>query len=360
MESKIIKLPESGVRISPQNCKVYWKDNSKYGYVCSIILPTCSSKVFGDMFFGTIEHIAEMAPFATICLNLQGDGFNIEKIAERFDELGFSYRIMEGRYSLKDGCPFNRIVDDTCMIAPQNTKMFLRVDDDFIFSKKGKLQKKTVGGQYLSCIHYMLSHPKCGVIATNRINGTAFLSKHIITPKWEEYRLEDNKIKHEHRDLSWFDDFVWTCTGILLRNVEDKEFNVKGRTLPKTVVDQDWVYDGEDVLAAAVRLGLGYYIARTEMINIRHVCTYSASKHPDDDPRKWCHIWEDDEFGFWVRANLNYNWNDIEKSRFIVGRKFFKDKYGELLDKEKCLELKGNYREKPTSEVIEEIKEFLD
>ena len=95
---KIIKLPQTKYRLSSENCRVVYKDNSKYGWVCSMILPTCNYKIFNRLFLKTLDNIADVAPFITICLNLQGEGFELDKITEKFDKLGFSYRIAFNKY----------------------------------------------------------------------------------------------------------------------------------------------------------------------------------------------------------------------------------------------------------------------
>jgi hypothetical protein len=364
MEKLIIKLPKTKYRLSSEDCKVIWKDNSEYGYVCSMILPSCNYKVFNRLFFKTVEYIKEVAPFATICLNLQGEGYDIEGITKKFDSLGFSYRIAQIKYDTSNGCPFNRIVDDTCLIAPQNTLMFMRADDDFVFHQKTFLNKLTAGQYYLSAIHYMLTHPNCGTIASNKTNFVE-QKKGLIGPIAEEYDFNEVKPKkpYEHRDMNQLKDFVWTCRGIFLRNLKESNngFELRGRTLPLEVVEQDWTHDGEDVLSPGVRLANGYYIARAKFGLVEHLCNYSSKKGDNGDPRKWAHIWEESKYGQWVRTNLNTDYDRILYSNFFVEPRIFKENYkGEDLSiKKNCRELTVNYNEIPTEKLIEEIKSLL-
>ena len=225
----------------------------------ALVIPTNEPYVFANYFMPSlIENMTDIKDFCTIAINFQDPYTNdqVEEYVARIQDAGFKVNyVLNPKYPVekKGYVPFNRIRNDAVKLVP-DAQFYALTDDDFKYLGKS-LKSPSAGEQYLRVLHYMLTHPLCGLVS---MSGSM-------------YRF----IPINHIGMMKTIDNEWYITG-------------KGmiyRRMPDFPLFSDDALDlkgaGEEKLLAAYRLYAGYYPAKMSNSRTQHEEIKSGKKDPN-------------------------------------------------------------------------------
>lgn len=307
--------------------------------VLGMVLPTNEPDTAFDYILGSLKNFEEVAPYVTFLCNFQKPWTQsqIEKAVSLIKSHGFDVRYCYNEYVIKNKgeIPVNRIRHDSASLMPE-ALFYNLTDDDMQFIGPTSSLEKSAGRQFLEICHYMLTHPKCGLLL---VGGSLYrtVPTHYISPADIINTYVTNK-------------------GLVSRNMGDEGYLIPFETI-------DLVGSEEEKLIAAYVLSHGLYPAKMRCGKVRHYENHTKNKLT-------CGT---DTYG-WAAASI-INQNNV---KYI--REHYKSTYGngkphsnDVVDKELYFcnggidvynpeivaEYSVNYENISTNQLIKEINEKL-
>lgn len=260
--------------------------------ILGFVVPTNEPDVAFNYLLSSLDGLEDAAPISTFLFNFQKPWTDdqIKRAVELCESHGFAVRYTFNSYEIKGKglVPFNQIRGDACKLMPE-AKFFMLMDDDFSFRGRSGAISKSAGDQIVDIIHYMLSHPKCGVTL---LKGNYYLKE---------------VAKYEVAPAVSIDNRYITDKGIILKNFDPDN----GLVVPIEALSL--LGSDEEKVACAWRLFHGYYPAVINHARILHYENCNSTT-VENAP---------------VKGEAMYNWNtdeilDANTNKFIREH-FYKD-----------------------------------
>lgn len=251
METKDLRLTENNI--------IYSDELTSHNKILGIILPTNDPTTMRDKFLKGLPNLTEVAEFSTILINFQ-DPYTEEEINEvisTIHQYNFKVRYTYNKYNFqKPYVPFNLMREDSAALLPE-AQYYLSVDDDVMVLGSSPKIQKTGGRQYLEILHYLISHPQCGLVSTTGTIGRT-PPLHYIGPNYKK----------------GINTYIQTGLGLFAKNL-----NRGGYWLP---ADTHTLYGAmEDLVAGAWRLSEGYYHAKMNCVRVQHKYQTGTTNNAD-------------------------------------------------------------------------------
>lgn len=130
-----------------------------------LVLPTNEPSTFSSIFMKGIDNLLPAKDLVVFNINFQEpwDDKSAESAVSELESKGFlvHYKLSPKYKFTKPKVPFNKIRNDT--VIDDDCKYYALMDDDMQFRGPSPRMNKNAGEQYLQIIHYMDTHPKCGI-----------------------------------------------------------------------------------------------------------------------------------------------------------------------------------------------------
>ena len=217
--------------------------------ILGFVIPTNEPDVAFSYLLSSLDGLKDAAPISTFLFNFQKPWTydQIRRAVKICESYGFAVRYTFNSYEIKGKglVPFNQIRGDASKLMPE-AKFFMLMDDDFSFRGRSSASSRSAGDQIVDIVHYMVSHPNCGITLL----------------KGNYYLKEVNK--YEVAPAVSIDNRYVTDKGIILKNFDpDNGLVVPNEALALLGSD-------EEKLACAWRLFHGYYPAVINHARILH------------------------------------------------------------------------------------------
>lgn len=325
---------------------IYSDDLTRYNKIVGIVLPTNDPETMFDRFLVGLPNLKEINEISTILINFQEPWTKdlIREAVSIIHDNGFKVRYTINKYVFENPyVPFNLMREDASQLLPE-AMIYLSMDDDFKVLGVSPKIGKTGGQQYLECIHYMLSHPKCGVISTTGTIGR--------NPA-REYLGPDYK-RHIRT-------YIMTGLGLFCRNLKLNDDS--GCFLPSGTHN---LYGAlEDMIAGSYRIANGYYVAKYNCVRVSNIVNTKAVSSTDEETfhkTGWekASVIESNNVKY-VKDNWNKDYNRKSLWQDSVSYELYESKGGlPVWDEEVARQLTVHYPKNSTRPLLQEIKDMFD
>lgn len=235
----------------------------------------------------SLESIKCLRGLATFLFNFQGPWTNelIEKAVFRVKKYGFDVKYQYHQYDIpkRGHIPIMKIRDDAARLL--ECKYYALLDDDMEFKGPSPKMDKSAGEQYLDSLHYLETHPNCGIVI---MGGTLV-----------------RKIKTGFISPTCLNDFYATGKGFILRAIDKRFTPEETRSI---------IGGGEEQILAGYRLVNGYYPAKLRASRTRHY-----ENHKKVIPGREMFGWIDVELlnnnaGAYIKSHFNPNFKGYSEN----------------------------------------------
>ena len=274
--------------------------------ILGLVMPTNEPETAFSLILPSLHQLKEISSISTFLINFQHPWTpeSVEECVKLITDIGFKVKYKFSTYDASDGVPFNLIRSDTCDLMPE-AKFFALIDDDMTFRGPSNAINKNAGQQYVDIIHYMMTHPRCGIVL---IGGTMVK------------RIPRNSIA----PIS-LKSIYQTGKGLIVRNMYPI-----GYVLPFDSLESKGAF--EERIAAGMVLYNGYYPAKLPFGRINHYENTGLFKKKKFARGEETYQWKSGKFLdnlIYVKEhyNPNYiyepfekglnNWNIVEPETYV-------------------------------------------
>lgn len=240
-----------------------------------IHLMTYNPEMMFGMFIPSLENLAKIAPISTMVISVNGSLYTDEQILEMSEKIRehgfqlFTYRQLDQSVlqTAKMFLKFRQNSIDYWNKLGDPPEYILELDDDMKFgpaNPDSEADYECSGGQFLRSIHYMDTHPKCGVVCHASYMGTK------------------NRPGMTYQGINEWGHNVSLQRGILLRNIPEMINQLAHREVVDTMIGgaDEWTY-------AISRMHHGYYVARTTCGRTTHKVSSTFGQSNDRGGFGW-------------------------------------------------------------------------
>ena len=253
--------------------------------ILGIMLPTVKTTK-NDLFnkcLQTFYNMKDLAPISTVLINFQQYSTDeVDVAVDRFHDLGFKVLYSRNTYDVSNNVPLNEINNDTADLM-ENALAYLRIDDDMRFNDPNS-KYKSPGRQFVESVHYLLNHPKCGIV----MHKNAMLKspgKNMVGP-------------HPKQTHDYLPTYISLGCGYVFRNLRANGFilpepvsrylesrlqKLAVSVSPRYLDIASIIFDHrEEVAFVIMQLIHGYYVAVYPETRVTHITCHNAQLTPED------------------------------------------------------------------------------
>ena len=130
----------------------------KYNLI-SAVIPTCNPEAFNACLKDGIKYLVPIKDYITLCFVFQPQWTEqtAQQAVQEIQDLGISVKYKFTQYDRSNGIQLNRMREEAAALNP-NSMLYSLIDDDF------KILNEEFSYCMMRCVHYMLTHPRCGMV----------------------------------------------------------------------------------------------------------------------------------------------------------------------------------------------------